>query len=276
MTDPIAKKRVCGMKTTYPVPILIGIILFCGVSFNGHAQQSAEGPDIAKWVYSPASDPIKSSNHARPQITDARNRSGELEAPIGNGNDPAASGPDNQSATASAGQSSLFIVLAEFKDFLLSHPSAKDGGNSYWQEVFLLLHADKFLSPGLIRMKDKRGIGQLTILREVLNRIAFGEKDWLKPAVSTGPLISQEEKIPATRYDDQGFKPFIRNPFPDGTLSLSLPIAATSSLTIAPAITYAFSINDTHHPEYRGKKLISLMNDNSAIVYGGIHLCYAF
>lgn len=86
-----------------------------------------------------------------------------------------------------------------------------------------------------------------------------------------------EEPAASTPYYDPALKPFIHNPFHDTTISIYLPISVSPSLTIAPAITYAFSTNNTNNQEFKGKGLVNnLIDKDSAIIYGGIHLKYSF
>lgn len=98
----------------------------------------------------------------------------------------------------------------------------------------------------------------------------------LKPDISASYIRNDEETAAWTRYRDPVIKQFIYNPFYNSAVSISLPFEITQSLTIAPAITYAFSINDMNRQEYRGKSLINLVDKDSAIVYGGINLSYSF
>lgn len=104
----------------------------------------------------------------------------------------------------------------------------------------------------------------------------INEKIKLKPDISASYIRNDEETTASTRYRDPVIKQYIHNPFYNSAVSISLPFEITQSLNIAPAITYAFSINDMNRPEYRGKSLINLVDKDSAIVYGGIHFSFSF
>lgn len=88
---------------------------------------------------------------------------------------------------------------------------------------------------------------------------------------------NSEKPATLAPYYDPALKPFIHNPFHDTAISIYLPISVSRSLTIAPAITYAFSTNNTNNQEFKGKGLVNnLIDKDSAIVYGGIHFKYSF
>ena len=59
-------------------------------------------------------------------------------------------------------------------------------------------------------------------------------------------------------------------------LSLIVPIAATNHLTIIPIISYAFTVNGSDRNDVRDKGIISPIDKEGAIIYGGINLSYSF
>jgi hypothetical protein len=69
------------------------------------------------------------------------------------------------------------------------------------------------------------------------------------------------------------------NNFHDGTISLSLPIAAYRTLTITPIISYTFPLSDDARYEMKGIVLKGGSNPgdkDSAFFYGGLTLSYTF
>jgi hypothetical protein len=59
-------------------------------------------------------------------------------------------------------------------------------------------------------------------------------------------------------------------------LSVILPIAATEQLTIFPIISYAFAVNGSEKNDMKDRGIISPIDNEGAIIYGGINLSYSF
>ncbi len=176
-----------------------------------------------------------------------------------------------------SGQAGILRMTQEIKNQLVSYrPDIKYAEDSHFREVFMVIHLDNLLSPGLTVMKNLEGSKYLLEWLNTPPELMITDNISLKPNLSASYMKSDDTATSIPRHSDLIFKPLIRNPFHNGAISLSLPIPLTESLTISPAITYAFSINDTVRQEYRGKSLINLIDKDSAIVYTGIHLKYSF
>lgn len=174
-------------------------------------------------------------------------------------------------------QTGFLQTAGGFKNYLSSlRPDIQYSEDTHTQEVFMVLHLDTLLSPGLNMLKNLEGGEQLSAMLMTPAALIIPESIRLKPNLSASVIKNPESSAAMTAHQDMVFKPFIRNPFQNGAISLSLPIPVTESLTISPAITYAFSIYDNVRQEYRGKAVINLIDKDSAIVYTGILLKYTF
>lgn len=174
-------------------------------------------------------------------------------------------------------QAGFLKAAGGFKSYMSSlRPDIQYSEDTHTQEVFLVLHLDTLLSPGVNMVKSLEGGEQLSAMLMTPAALIFPDNIRLKPNLSASVIKNPESSAAMTAHHDLVFKPFIRNPFQNGAISLSLPIALTESLTISPAITYAFSIYDNVRQEYRGKAVINLIDKDSAIVYTGILLKYTF
>ena len=140
----------------------------------------------------------------------------------------------------------------------------------------MVANLNNLLSPRMAIFNNIGNSEQVFALLKASPAFEISEDIRLKPDISASDSRNDEEKTAAGRYSDPSLKPFIHNPYLNSAISISLPIAITQSVTIAPAITYTFSTNNTNRQEYRGKSLINGIDKDSAIVYGGVHLKYTF
>jgi hypothetical protein len=179
---------------------------------------------------------------------------------------------------APAVQADALLFTFGLRKYLFSfRPDIKFSEDSHTREVFLVIHLDDVLSPGLTVMKNLEGGKYLADLLQSSPASILADSIRWKPNLSASYIKGTDAATAMTRNGEMVFKPLMRDPFHNGSISLSLPIPLTESLTVSPAITYAFSINDySIRQEYRGKALFNLIDRDSAIVYTGIHLKYSF
>ncbi len=176
------------------------------------------------------------------------------------------------------GQTELLQRAAGFTQHIFSfHPMIAGGKYPYLQDIFTFISLNTLLSSHSTVMGDIRGSTKLYDLLKLPGAFDIGGDLRLAPDHIANYGRNGEEASGLTPYNDPALKPFIHNPFHDTAISIYLPISVSQSLIIAPAITYAFSTNNTNNQEFKGKGLVNnLIDKDSAIIYGGIHLKYSF
>lgn len=157
------------------------------------------------------------------------------------------------------------------------NPLASGGKYSYLKDIFTFISLNTSLSSYSSIHDDFRNGTKLSELLNASYAFESIGNSRLTRTSSVSFTTNSEESARMTAYNDPTLKPFIHNPFHDSAISVYLPISLSLALTIAPAITYAFSTNNTNNQEYKGKGLVNnIIDKNSAIVYSGIHLKYSF
>lgn len=114
------------------------------------------------------------------------------------------------------------------------------------------------------------------LVKKVSYALDLNETIRLNPNISASYSNNDEETTVMIHDNKPILKPFIYKPFHNSAVSIFLPYAVTQSLSIAPAITYSFSTNNPSYLEYKRKSLINLVDSDSSIIYGGIHLFFTF
>ncbi|MRR16231.1 MAG: hypothetical protein EG826_07220 [Deltaproteobacteria bacterium] len=176
-----------------------------------------------------------------------------------------------------SGQAEWLQRAAGFTQHIFSFDPLIAGGNFYYlRNIFTFMG---FRPLPTFHSTLTGGIGGNTSVADLLKMSGPDTGNDLRLAPDHPANYGRGGAEPAalTPYYDPALKPFIHNPFHDTTISIYLPISVSASVTIAPAITYAFSTNNTNNQELKGKGLVNnLIDKDSAIIYGGIHLKYSF
>jgi len=182
------------------------------------------------------------------------------------------------SSLSCSGQTELLQRAAGFTQHIFSFNPMIAGGKYYYlRDIFTFIGLSTLLSSHSTVTGDISGSKKLYDLLKMPGAFDIGEDSKLKPDHLANYDRNDEEAAGLMPYNDPALKPFIHNPFHDTAISIYLPISLSRSLTIAPAITYAFSTNNTNNQEFKGKGLVNnLIDKDSAIIYGGIHLKYSF
>jgi len=185
---------------------------------------------------------------------------------------------DVPSSISCLGQTELLQKAAGLTQHIFSFNPMIAGGNYYYlRDIFTFIALSTLLSSHSTVTGDISGSMKLYGLLKMPGAFDIGDDSRSTPDHLTNYNRNDGEPAALTPYYDPALKPFIHNPFHDTAISIYLPISVSRSLTIAPAITYAFSTNNTNNQEFKGKGLVNnLIDKDSAIVYGGIHLKYSF
>jgi hypothetical protein len=147
------------------------------------------------------------------------------------------------------------------------------------QEIFVTLGLDTITSPTLTVYKEIDHYHQWYATLGISHTFALHEKVGLKLAAQASYLKSED----ATTYPEFDADSLVTinkfNNFHDGMISISLPIAATSHLTIIPTATYVFPLSNDAKYEMQARSPEGKANPSdkdSSYIYGGIILSYAF
>jgi len=191
---------------------------------------------------------------------------------------PEATVVDIPSSISCFGHTKLLQRAAGFTQHFFSlNPMIAGGNHNYLLDIFTFIGLNTLLSSHSTVTGNISGSKILYDLLKMPGAFDIGDDSRLTPDHFAHYDRNGEEPAALTSYNDPTLKPFIHNPFHDTAISIYLPISVSRSLTIAPALTYAFSTNNTNNQEFKGKGLVNnLIEKDSAIIYGGIHLKYSF
>jgi hypothetical protein len=167
--------------------------------------------------------------------------------------------------------------------------AATPGGTDYpdSQELFVTLGLDTILDPTLTAYKEIDYYNQWYVTLGISHTFALHEKVGLKLAAQASYLKSENETTypkfksdldPAIPGDSLATNNKFNN-LHDGVVSVSLPVAVTSHLTISPTLTYVFPLSDDakYEMKARGLKGVDSPPDkDGSFLYGGIILSYLF
>lgn len=258
------------MRSKYLFLILIFAVILSAAPIAGYAQKSATTEDTQS-VFQTL------SGHTWTKSSEGSYGPQGFNVHVWNNDDTKGSFAVNSSSMYYSGQMEFLQMAAGFANYLFSfHPLAVNADDFHSQEVFRVISLDTLLAPSLTIAKDIINSKPISALLKLSPVLEMNENIRLKPDVTASYIRRDAEANASTHSDDPALKPFIHNPFHNSAVSISIPITITPSITILPAITYAFSINNMNNQEYKGKGLINGIDKDSAIVYTGIHLSYSF
>jgi hypothetical protein len=147
------------------------------------------------------------------------------------------------------------------------------------QEVFFTVGLDTILAPTVTVYKEIAHYHQWYGLLGISHTFALHEKIGLKLA-ATASYLQSEKAATYPEYDRDSVATREKfNNFHDGTVSVSVPVALTKSLTIAPILTYVFALSDDARYEMKGRglRVTAIPADrDSSFLYGGITASFAF
>ncbi|MEE9911499.1 MAG: hypothetical protein K4571_07220 [Deltaproteobacteria bacterium] len=256
--------------------MLIMAIALCAAPAAGYAQKPAANANTGR-ISTPDLYPRTLSEPTVMKSSAGSSGLKGFNVHIWNNNRSAGSTAGNSPASYS-GKTRLLQRAAGFTHSIFSfHPLAAGDANAHLRDIFTFANLNTLLSFRSIALDDIRNGMQLSELLKVSHSFENSEYGGLTADLSARRNGNNEDKAVTATYDDATLKSFIHNPFHDRALSIYLPISLSRSLTIVPAITYAYSTNNMNRQEFREKGLVNnLIDKNSAIVYGGIHLRYLF
>ena len=147
------------------------------------------------------------------------------------------------------------------------------------QEIFVSLGLDTILAPTLTVYKEIDHYNQWYATLGISHTLALHEKIGLKLAATASYLLSTNENTYA-KYDSNALATTDKyNNFHDGTVAISLPIAAYKTLSVIPTISYVFPLCDDAKYEMQARGLKGAANPSdkdSSYLYGGVVLSYTF
>ena len=147
------------------------------------------------------------------------------------------------------------------------------------QEIFVSLGLDTILAPTLTVYKEIDHYHQWYATLGVSHTFALHEKIGLKLAATASYLLSDDENTYA-KYDSNALATTDKyNNLHDGTIAISLPIAAYKTLSVIPTISYVFPLCDDAKYEMQARGLQGAANPSdkdSSYLYGGVVLSYTF
>ncbi|GAB6268197.1 MAG: hypothetical protein STSR0002_09380 [Smithella sp.] len=146
------------------------------------------------------------------------------------------------------------------------------------QEIFVSLGLDTILAPTLTVYKEIDHYHQWYFLLGVSHVVEFNKMISLKLAATASYLVSTDETTYA-EYDDNAAPTGDKfSNLHDGTLTVSLPIKATSYITLTPTVSYVFPLSDDAKNEMKGRGLrgVAPSDRDSSFLYGGVAVSFAF
>lgn len=146
------------------------------------------------------------------------------------------------------------------------------------RKVFVLIGLDTILFPTLTISKEinNYNYNQWSALLNISHTYEFNENVSLKSSASAG-YSKREDMSFVPNYDGRIMRMTgMDDGYYDGLISISLPIKITTSMSIIPAFTYAFPINNDSRNEFSGKGIASPIDKSSSFVFGGISFSFTF
>ncbi len=147
------------------------------------------------------------------------------------------------------------------------------------QEIFVSVGLDILFSPALTVYKDIDHYHQWYFLLGVSHAFELNEVISLELAATASYLMSDDEST-YPEYDDDATTDYSDKfrGFHDGTLTVSLPIQATSYITLTPTISYVFPLSDDAENEMKGRGMSGapVTDHDSSFLYGGLIAGFAF
>ncbi len=147
------------------------------------------------------------------------------------------------------------------------------------QELFITLSLNTMLAPTLTIYKEIDHYHQWYATLGVSHTFRLHEKVGLKLAGSVSYLKSEDETTYPKFNSDSIATADKFNNFHDGVVSVSLPVAAAGSLTVAPTVSYVFPLSDDAKYEMRARGLKGTANPSDrdgSYLYGGVTFSLTF
>ncbi len=146
------------------------------------------------------------------------------------------------------------------------------------QEIFASVGMNTILSPTLTVYKEIDHYHQWYFLLGVSHAFELNKIVSLKLAATASYLLSTDETT-YMEYDDNCLPTSDKfENFHDGTLTVSLPVKATSYITLTPMISYVFPLSDDAKDEMKGRGITgeAPADRDSSFLYGGLMASFTF
>lgn len=146
------------------------------------------------------------------------------------------------------------------------------------QEIFASVGLNTILSPTLTVYKEIDHYHNWYFLMGVSHLFEFNKTVSLKLAATASYLLSTDETT-YPKFDENALATSEKfSNFHDGNLTVSLPIKATSYITLTPTISYVFPLSDDAKNEMKGFGLSGKTpaDRDSSYIYGGLTMTLSF
>lgn len=146
------------------------------------------------------------------------------------------------------------------------------------QEIFASMGLNTILSPTLTVYKEIDHYHNWYFLMGVSHLFEFNKTVSLKLAATASYLLSTDETT-YPKFDENALATSEKfSNFHDGNLTVSLPIKATSYITLTPTISYVFPLSDDAKNEMKGFGLSGKTpaDRDSSYIYGGLIMTLSF
>ena len=146
------------------------------------------------------------------------------------------------------------------------------------QEIFATVGLNTILSPTLTVYKEIDHYRNWYFLLGVSHMFEFNKMISLKLSATASYLLSTDETT-YPKFDGNALPTSERfSNFHDGNLSVSLPIKATSYITLTPTVSYVFPLSDDAKNEMKGFALSGKTpsDRDSSYIYGGLTVSFTF
>jgi len=146
------------------------------------------------------------------------------------------------------------------------------------QEIFATVGLNTILSPTFTAYKEIDHYQNWYFLLGVSHTFEFNKMISLKLAATASYLLSTNETT-YPKFDGSALPTSEKfSNFHDGNLSVSLPIKATSYITLTPTVSYVFPLSDDAKNEMKGFGLSGKTptDRDSSFIYGGLTASFTF
>lgn len=134
----------------------------------------------------------------------------------------------------------------------------------------------RLLSNGLGTATEIGQIDQLHTLLKFSTSFEFSRDNFFNPYMSSNLAKHDRESSISGDNEKPVISPGIYNYSHRNFISVSLPIALTECLTIAPIISYAFPLNISEPFDSGSKGILNIFDQSGSITYGGLYIKYTF
>jgi hypothetical protein len=146
------------------------------------------------------------------------------------------------------------------------------------QEIFASVGLNAILSPTFTVYREIDHYRNWYFLLGVSHVFEFNKTISLKLAATASYLLSTDEST-YPKFDDNALATSDKfSNFHDGNLTVSLPIKATSYITLTPTVSYVFPLSDDAKNEMKGFGLSGKTpaDRDSSFIYGGLTASLSF